>query len=117
MICSKKDWTIEYLGGLREKFLAQEYPEALITEQFSKALEISRKDLLFKQNINNKKKKRIICPLVITYNTSNPPLGKWINEELQTLHQSEKLKELMPYISTVTRQDKNISQMVIRGRH
>ena len=32
MICSKKDWSIEYLRALREKFLAQEYPEQLIIE-------------------------------------------------------------------------------------
>ena len=34
MICSQKVWAIEYLSGLREKFLSQEYPEALINEQF-----------------------------------------------------------------------------------
>ena len=33
------------------------------------------------------------------------------------LHQSEKMKELLPFLSTVTRQDKNVAQIVISGRH
>ena len=59
MICSQKEWAIEYLTHLREKFLAQEYPEYLINEQFLKALEVDRKDLLFRQNSQKRKKKRI----------------------------------------------------------
>ena len=116
MICSQKKWATEYLNDLREKFLLQEYPEKLIDEQFQKALQINRKDLLFGQN-PNKKKKRVICPLVITFNTSNPPLAGWINEELKVLHQSPKMKQLVPYVSTVTRQSKNISHIVVRSRH
>merc|ERR1712030_311553 len=37
LICSQKDWAVEYLRHLKEKFLAQEYPENLINQQFSKA--------------------------------------------------------------------------------
>ena len=55
--------------------------------------------------------------MITTFNTSNPPLGNWIREELPILHQSEKMKDLLPYISLVTRQDKNIAQTVIRARH
>ena len=48
MICSQKKWATEYLNDLREKFLLQEYPEELIDKQFQKALQINRKDLLFR---------------------------------------------------------------------
>ena len=117
MICSQKEWAIEYLTHLREKFLAQEYPEYLINEQFLKALEVDRKDLLFRQNSQKRKKKRILCPLVTTYNTSNPPFALWIREELPVLHQSGKMAEILPHISTVTRQAKNISQIAVRSKH
>ena len=116
LICSRKEWAVGYLIQLREKFVSQEYAEHLIKEQFMKALEVDRKDLLFRQN-RPKKKKKILCPLIITYNTSNPPFAKWINEELPILHQSSKMEQLLPYISSVTRQDKNISQMAIRSQH
>ena len=112
----KKEWATEYLVNLRDKFLAQEYPENLVKEQFLRALEVDRKDLLFRQNLP-KKKKKVLCPLVTTYNSSNPPFATWIKEELEVLHQSPKMAELLPYISTVTRQNQNIGQIAIRARH
>ena len=44
-------------------------------------------------------------------------LENWIKEELAVLHQSEKMKELVPYISLVTKQDKSIAEIVIRSKH
>ena len=46
MINSRKEWNLEYLLGLREKFLQQEYPVDLINQQFTRALAVDRADLL-----------------------------------------------------------------------
>ena len=80
MINSRQEWNIEYLGDLREKFLIQGNPLKLIKEQFEHGLNINRADLLFGQN---KKKKRImIVPLVITFNSVNPPVHTWIKDNM-----------------------------------
>ena len=47
MINSRTEWNLEYLEGLREKFLQQEYPLDLINKQFAKALTVDRSDLIF----------------------------------------------------------------------
>ena len=56
MINSREDWNIEYLRELREKFLIQDYPLSMINEQFKRAMQIDRKDLLLCQD--NKKRKK-----------------------------------------------------------
>ena len=52
LVNSRDEWNIDYLRELREKFLQQEYPLALINEQFSRVLSVDRMDLLFKSNNN-----------------------------------------------------------------
>ena len=80
LVNSIKEWNIDYLHDLKEKFLQQEYPTQLIDEQFKKALAVDRLDLLFRSR-ENKKKKTIIAPHVITYNSGNPKFREWIMEE------------------------------------
>ena len=75
MVNSREDWNIEYLKDLRQKFLDQEYPLRMINAEFKRALEVDRKDLLFN---NNKKKKTIVAPLIITFSAGNPPFRQWI---------------------------------------
>ena len=60
----------------------------------------------------------MICPLVTTHCEENPPFYKWIPEDIEkTLHQDPRCKKVFPTISTVTRQNKNIAQIVIRSNH
>ena len=115
MINSRHEWTLEYLSGLREKFLVQGYPLKLINEQYSKALTISREELLFSDK--KKKKKVMVAPLVVTFNPGNPPFQSWIRENLPILHEDDRLKKALPSISVVTRQAKNIEKYVVKSRH
>ena len=64
-----------------------------------------------------KKKRVVIAPLVITFNTGNPPFHQWIKENLSILHEDQKAKKAIPSINVVTRQAKNIEKEVIRSRH
>ena len=112
MINSREDWNIEYLRELREKFLIQDYPLSLINEQFKRAMQMNRNDLLVGQN-NNKKKKVIIAPLVVTHNPGNPPFHSCIKNNLAILHEDRKVKKAIPSI----RQAPNIAKQVIKSRH
>ena len=91
MINSRHEWNLEYLRELREQFLDQDYPLKIINEEYSKKLQISRKDLLFNQN--RKKKRTVIAPLVLTFNPGNPQIKKWINQEINIMHEDPKLKQ------------------------
>ena len=116
MVNSRDEWNMEYLQELRNKFLDQGYPVKLINEEFKRALQVDRKDLIF--NTDRRKKKRtVIAPLVITYSSANPNFKKWIFEEMSTLHEEPKLRTLLPKIDVVTRQAPNIEKKVIRSRH
>ena len=91
MIYSRHEWNIEYLRELREKFLDKDYPLKTIHEEYSKTLQISRKDLI--SNQNRKKKITVIAPLVLTFNPGNPQVKKWINQEMNIMHEDPKLKQ------------------------
>ena len=84
-------------------------------EEFNRALEVDRKDLLF--STNKKKKRTVVAPLVITFSPANPNFKEWIAQELPILHEESKLKKLIPKIDVVTRQAPNIAQKTIRSRH
>ena len=71
MINSRQEWNLEYLQELREKFLDQGYPLKLVNEDYTRALQVDRLDLLFGQKKTRTRK--IIAPLVITYFPANPP--------------------------------------------
>ena len=115
-MCSERKWTLEFLEVLREKFLMQEYPADLINQQFERVLQLDRSELLLVDR-NNRRKRKIICPLVVTYHPSNPPFRQWIQGAMGILHESEKMKKLVPHVSVTTRQGKNIAQTVIKTRH
>jgi hypothetical protein len=105
----------QYLKELKEKFLDQGYPRTLIMQEFKRALEVDRKDLLF--NTNKKKKRTVFAPLVITFSPANPKFKDWIAEDLPILHEEPRLKKLIPKIDVVTRQAPNIAKKTIRSRH
>ena len=60
MVNSRGEWNLEYLSELRGKFLDQGYPINLINQEFTRALEVDRLDLLF--NNSKKKKRTVIAP-------------------------------------------------------
>ena len=75
-------------------------------------------DLLFKDPVlRNKNKKRVVAPLVLTYNPGNPPVKAWIKEGLEYLHQDPKMKKTFPNIDVVFRQNKNIKRRVMQNRY
>ena len=54
---------------------------------------------------------------MITFNPGNPPMKKWIGDEIKILHEDPNLKKIFPKIDVVTRQAENIGQQVIQSRH
>ena len=83
-------------------------------------LKLNRSDLIFKRNGNNrsnKKNERFSAPLIITHHPQNPPLNRWIKEEMGILHLSKQCREVIPTIPVVTRQAKNVAQISVRARH
>ena len=65
LVNSRTDWNLEYLVDLREKFLQQEYPLNLINEQYARALQVNRMDLLFRDPLLKKfRKARIYSALI-----------------------------------------------------
>ena len=92
----------------------------MIEVQFSKVLKLNRSDLIFKRNkkkVDSTKKKRFATPLIVTFHPQNPPIHKWLQEDMGILHLSKQCKEVIPYIPVVTRQAKNVGQISVRARH
>ena len=61
MVNSRQEWNLEYLVELREKFLQQEYPWAVINSQFRRALEVDRMDLIFWESSPQEEKEETSC--------------------------------------------------------
>ena len=78
IMVNSKEWNIEYLKELKEKFLDQGYPRKLIMEEIKKALDVDINDLLFDKN--KKKKRTVFAPLVIAFSPVNPEFKDWIAE-------------------------------------
>ena len=116
MINSRKEWNLEYLLELREKFLQQEYPVDLINQQFTRALAVDRADLLLSDPATRKKRRMIVAPLIVTFSPANPPYKRWISEEISILHKDEEMKKTFPFINVVSRQNKNIRRRIMRNR-
>ena len=55
--------------------------------------------------------------LVTTFNPSNPPLHKWINSLLETLHQDPEMKKLCPRLPIVTRQPPSVASLALKSKH
>jgi hypothetical protein len=112
MINSRKEWNLEFLLELREKFLQQEYPVDLINQQFTRTLA----DLLLSEPANRKKKRIIVAPLIVNFSPANPPYKRWIAEEISILHKDEEMKKTFPFITVVNRQNKNIRRRIMRNK-
>ena len=62
-------------------------------------------------------KKKVIAPLIITYNPGNPPVRTWINEGLEYLHTDHEVKKILPHIDVVFRQDRNVRNRIMKNRY
>jgi hypothetical protein len=47
------------------------------------------------------KRTETISHLIITFNSGNPPMKRWIQEEIQVLHEDPTLKKIFPKIDEV----------------
>ena len=119
-VCSRVEWAARYLETLKGKFLEQEYPLDMINQQFERALQLNRNDLINKKknkNKNDKNKRKMKNCLVVTGNPGNPPFYKWIKDLLPILHKDKRLKKLVPDISVVIKQPQNVGSFAIRAKH
>ena len=62
---------------LKEKFERRNYPSDLIVEQFERAKQEDRKNLIFEER-KNKKKANGKVNFIFTYNQTNPPIHMWL---------------------------------------
>ena len=95
--CSKDDFLSNRCKEYKGYLVNQGYPVNLVDNQFSKALTITRKDLL-KQKVRASKK---IFPFVMTFNPMLPDLNYIIKKHLHFLESNPKLKELFPKNSII----------------
>ena len=54
--CTHQEWAIDFMKLLKNKFLAQEYPECLVNQELERALQVDRADLLFRDKKDKKKR-------------------------------------------------------------
>ena len=119
-VCSYPDWAERYMQKLRVKFIEQEYPEKFIDDQFDRVKKLSREEILYKKKDKNKMKKKaneMRSCMVVTHNPANPPLHKWINSLLDTLHEDPEMRKLCPRIPIVTRQPPSVAQFALKSKH
>ena len=55
--------------------------------------------------------------MVVTFNPANPPLQKWINSLMGTLHEDPELQKLCPRIPIVSRQPPSVASFALKSKH
>ena len=106
--CSKAEDLEKNLDSLAEKLKERNYPETLIQEKFQKARKIDRADIL-----KSRKKKKPDGKVrgIFTYNTTNPPLQKWIRLSKKVLIKNEKAKAIGNRIQIGWKQSTNLQRI------
>ena len=87
-LCSQPNSTQQHLQRLSEKFENRGYPKNVLEKAFKKATAVPRKELIHGQR-KVKSCKDIKVRLILTYNSKNPPLHKWLREGKQFLTTAE----------------------------
>ena len=117
MICSEPERVEYQLNQLKQKFIQVNYPEDVVREQFLRASQIQRADLLLRVNSSRKKKKsKSHAHLIFTHNSGNPPLRQWFNDLRYILDQDPKTKKIAETIKIVSRQTKNAQQLATQAK-
>ena len=121
-ICSEVEFVDKQLTNLRGKFKDRNYPELIIEEQFQRAMAKDRADLLRPKTYPHYGspepiKKKFWPFFIITYNRHNPPLKKWLEEELHLLQLDPKNKAAFPNRPGIAyRQPPNNKMRLVRSR-
>ena len=108
--CSQPDSAVLHLETLKNKFVERNYPTDLVEKQITKAKSKDRKEIIFQQR-RNKNENNNKIGLIFTHNAQNPPIHKWLRSSKKFLN-TPKGKELGTRMQIVTRQPKNLKQMV-----
>ena len=126
MICSDESFAKNQLGSLKERFLARNYPEQLIMEQFNRAMAKNRLDLLKPKTYPHDsapvqprvwRRKALVTPFIVTYNKFNPPLQQWLEDEFPLLRLDEKNRKVFPHRPNVVfRQPPNIKRQLVKAK-
>ena len=90
-ICSTVETTKQRLGDLCHHLRRQGYNDKVIVSGFSKASEINRNDLEYKEKKINKQ-----VPLVLTYHPSLEKISGIVSHHWKEIQKSETLNKLFP---------------------
>ena len=108
--CSTTENRDFHLVNLKEKFEKRNYPTELIAEQFGKAKQEERKDLIFGERKNRKKNKGKVN-FIFTYNQTNPPIHMWLREGKKQLERNDAAKAIGNRIQISYKQPRNLQKI------
>jgi hypothetical protein len=110
-ICSIVETTKQRLGDLCHHLRRQGYNDKVIVSGFSKASEINRNDLEYKEKKINKQ-----VPLVLTYHPSLEKISGIVSHHWKEIEKSETLAKLFPEPPVVAfRRPKSIKDTLVRA--
>ena len=100
----------EHLVNLKEKLIDRNYPPNLVDKQFIRAKKNNRRDRIFQQRKRNKQDNKV--RLILTHNSTNPPIHMWVRQCKKLLERNDQAKELGSQIQIGYKQPKNLLRMV-----
>ena len=108
--CSTEENRDNHLTNLKNKFEERHYPTDLINEQFGRAKQEERKNLIFGERKNNRKKNGKVN-FIFTYNQTNPPIHMWLRECRKQLERNYEAKAIGSKIQISYKQPKNLQKI------
>ena len=108
--CSTTENRDFHLVNLKEKFEKRNYPTELIAEQFGKAKQEERKDLIFGERKNRRKNKGKVN-FIFTYNQTNPPFHMWLRKGKKQLERNDAAKAIGNRIQISYKQPRNLQKI------
>ena len=99
------------MTNLKEKFENRNYPSELVAEQFERAKQEDRKNLIFGERKNKKKKNNGKLNFNFTYNQANPPIHMWLRECKKQLERNDEAKAIGKRIQLSYKQPRNLQKI------
>ena len=93
-ICSSDSTFHQRSQELCDKLLKRGYPKALLKAAVTRVTSIPRQETLCYRRKEHTTPAR--TPYVVTHNPSNPPLDRWLKDNMKVLHSSRRMKEAVP---------------------
>ena len=109
--CSDSEKRDNHLAKLENKFETRNYPTDLIVEQFGRAKQEDRKNLIFGDR-KNKKKNNGKVYFIFTHNQSNPPIHMWLRDCKRQLERNDEAKLIGKKIQISFKQPRNLQRIV-----